>query len=84
MQIWHPTATVRVVDLHLFTHQKDVRTPMFTAALSTIASVMKWKLILHSWLCMRICLSRVHSSFQIISQLSSFSPLIKTVIQLNT
>ena len=84
MQIWHPTATIRILDLHLFTHQKDVRTPMFTAALFTIASVMKWKLILHSWLCMLICLSWVHSLFQIISQLSSFSPLIKTVIWLNT
>lgn len=41
MQIWHPTATVRVLDLHLFTHQKDVRTPMFTAALSTIAKLWK-------------------------------------------
>ena len=47
----HPTATVRILDLHLVTHQEDVCTPVFTAALFTIASVMKWKLILHSWLC---------------------------------
>lgn len=50
--------------------------------IQTSAFFIKWKLILHEWLCMCVCLLRVHSSFpQMTTQCTLF---IKTVLWLNT